>query len=66
MGLAWLANQTLPRLPDWTPRGSLPRSGCHADVWPRAGPRTKVLQNNYDMGPSIANDSFDVQHYELP
>ena len=35
-------------------------------VWQGMGNNAKVLQNNYDMGPSIArSDSFDVQHYDL-
>ena len=41
--------------------------GCHADLCGKEwDSNAKVLQNNYDMGPSIArSDSFDVQHYDL-
>ena len=73
MGLAWMAGQTQAQ--DWLRLDELKSSsrnpflvqGCHADLCGKEwDSNAKVLQNNYDMGPSIArSDSFDVQHYDL-
>ena len=73
MGLAWMAGQTQAQ--DWPRLDELKSSsrnpflvqGCHADLCGKEwDSNAKVLQNNYDMGPSIArSDSFDVQHYDL-